>query len=62
MAFHTIKSFEWVFLLEGVVLGAVVRQQSLNLSYFDKKELSYEAACHCLGETGNIGVLDSQGM
>lgn len=59
MAFHTIKSIEWVFLLEGVVLGAAVRQQSLDLSYFDEKELGYEAACHGLGEAENIAVLDS---
>lgn len=61
MAFHTIRSFEWVFLLEGVVLGAVVRQQSLDLSYFDEKELGCKAACHCLGKAESIAVLDSQG-
>lgn len=62
MAFHTIKSFECVFLPEEVVLGAAVRQQSLDLSYFDEKESGYEAACHYLGEAESLAVLDSQGM
>lgn len=62
MAFHTIKFFEWIFLPEGVGLGAAVRQQSLDSSYFDEKELGYKAACHCLGEAGNLVVLNSQEM